>query len=128
MTTDPRLERFLPLRVLLATPPGGNAPQALIEHSFSMDWSEDRALVFWSGKAYSILGEHTLNAVKEIEYQRRHYKAAKPGWKIEAIDPLDPNCPILIDWDSWFRAQERGDKFGSRNPPFKMKELEESVS
>jgi len=121
---DERLTRFLPVRVLIGTPPGANHPQCLIEHSFSMDWSTDRVLIFWSGKAYSILGELKLDAAKEIISQQQHYAAKHPDWKIEACDPLAEDSPVEIDWDRWLKALETGSKFDKRNAHFVLSDRE----
>lgn len=118
---DERLRRFLPIRVLVATEPGANHPKCLIEHSFSMDWSADDCLLFWSGKAYSILGEHTLNAEREIVAQQKFYAMKHPKWKVEGIDPLSPESPIQVNWARWLAALEtNGSKFGKRNAPYRL--------
>ena len=61
-----RVERLMPLRVVIRQYPSG-ATEALTEESWSMNWSDHRALVFWSGKAYSLLGEHLLDGVADAQ-------------------------------------------------------------
>lgn len=119
-----RLQRFLPIRCLLGRAPLDNHPKGLVENSFSMDWRDDRILLFWSGKAYSILGEHKLDATKEIEAQLEHYRRQHPDWEFLALDPLAEDSPIEIDWQFWLDAREAGArrKYDSRNAPFKMRE------
>lgn len=115
------LDRVLPIRALIGWAPGANAPVALIEHSFSMDFSPDRALIFWSGTAHSILGTLTLNAEEEVADQLEHYRKAKPDWRFEVIDPMTPDCPVLIDLKQWIRANLFGSiKFNKRNAHFTM--------
>ncbi len=112
----------MPAWVLIAWIPGENHPKGLIEHSFSMDWSGERARMWWSGKAISILGEHTLDGLKDAEKQRDYYSLRNPDWRFEIIDSLDPDSPIEIDRERWLRAMYDGGKFDSRNASFKMKE------
>ena len=37
------------------------------------------------------------------------------------FDPLDPMCPVQVDWPAWLIAK---DKFGKRNPPFVRRTFE----
>lgn len=105
------IERFKPLRIVMRE--GEQGLRGLVEHSFAMDFDEKRACVFWSGKAYSILGEHMLDG------QEWAKSNAKEGDYI--FDPLDPMCPVQVDWPAWLIAK---DKFGKRNPPFVRKTFE----
>lgn len=103
------ISRYLPIRVILAEKEG--KLQGYVEHSFSMDWSETQVLIYWSGKAYSMLGEHKLDAIK---WSSDNNVAA--GGTI--YDPLTEDCPIEIDWARWLSATN---KFDKRNAPFKLK-------
>jgi hypothetical protein len=103
------ITRFLPIRVILREHEG--KIEGYVEHSFSMDWSEKQVLIYWSGKAYSMLGEHQLDA---IQWSKDNNVAA--GGTI--YDPLTEDCPIEIDWDKWLSATN---KFDKRNAPFKLK-------
>jgi hypothetical protein len=104
------LSRFLPIRVVLRKE--DDTYKGLIENSFSMDFSETRVRVWWSGKAYSILGEHNLSGIEDAEHN------AKPGDLV--IDPLAEDSPIEVDWEAWEKSTS---KFDKRNAPFKLKDL-----
>ena len=108
------LQRFLPIRVVLRLKE--NKVHGLVEHSFAMDIDPGRVNIFWSGKAYSMLGEHTLNGEKSANSNR--------GAGGFVIDPLADTSPIEIDWETWLAAT---DKFGKRNAPFTVKPFGEYV-
>lgn len=109
-----QLRSFMPLAVVLRLKDG--RVEGLVEHSFSMDTDAYRVRVFWSGKAYSMLGEHTINGLEDAEHN-----AKKPGDYL--FDPLSDDCPIEVDWTRWLTdmAQQPGDKFAKRNAPFTVK-------
>ena len=89
-----------------------NVIQGRTEHSFSMEWSNERAVVFWSGHAYSNLGtEHDINAIITAEHNLRDKRAL-------IFDPFDEACPVIFDWIAWERAVS---KFNRRNVPFVVK-------
>lgn len=112
---DPRLERFLPIRVILRKEPDGHY-QGYIEHSFAKDWAEHRVNIWWSGKAYSMLGEHILDGIKNAESHLTDINKAGPRGEI--FDPFSPECPVIIDWASWLEAKT---KFDKRNAFFEHK-------
>lgn len=103
------ISRLLPVRIIMRENEG--KLQGYVEHSFSMDWDDKRVLIYWSGKAYSMLGEHNLDAIK---WSADNNIAA--GGTI--YDPLVEDCPVEIDWDKWLNATN---KFDKRNAPFKLK-------
>lgn len=103
------LSRLLPIRVVLRENEG--KIEGLVENSFSMSWSDKVVNIFWSGKAYSMLGEHSLDAVADAQHN------AKSDGKV--IDPLADDSPIEVDWEAWTKATT---KFNQRNAPFKLKE------
>lgn len=103
------LSRYLPIRVVIRKE--DDKIKGLIENSFSMDFSETRVRVWWSGKAYSFLGEHNLNGIEDAEHN------AKPGDLV--IDPFAEDSPIEVDWAAWEKST---DKFGKRNAPFRIRE------
>ena len=111
LKTPQALVRFLPIRIVLRKKEDGKL-QGLVENSFSMDMSDTHVSIFWSGKAYSMLGEHNLNGIKNAEHN------AKEGDLI--LDPLTEDCPVTVDWDKWLNATT---KYYQRNAPFKMKEI-----
>ena len=102
-----RIIKMAPFRIILKCDAEGKL-QGLCENSFSMSWESNRVLIFWSGKAYSMLGEHELDAQKNAEHNRN-----KPD---EAIyDPFSDECPIEIDWVRWLNATS---KYDQRNAHF----------
>jgi hypothetical protein len=109
------LIRFMPIRVILRKGEDGTL-HGLCEESFSMSTQPTKIRIWWSGKAYSILGEHHINGIEDANYN------AKPGDLI--IDPLAEDCPIEIDWDRWLSAK---DKFNQRNASFKLKEKQNAI-
>jgi len=119
-----------PGAVLLRIAPGDNSCRGLVEHSFSMDWSDDAVRFWWSGTAYSPIGTvHELDGVKDAEGQREHYQMKYPSDRFEVFDIRAPDLPIVIDWDRWLKNRNlrnedprRWSKFLDRNPNFKMKE------
>jgi hypothetical protein len=113
--TPAELIRFLPIRVVLRKGADGTM-QGLCENSFSMSASPTNIRIWWSGKAYSILGEHHINGITDAEYN------TKEGDLM--LDPLADDCPIEINWDRWLTAT---DKYSQRNAPFKLKEKQNAI-
>lgn len=107
--SDERLQRYLPVWTVMRLRDG--QIQGLIELSLSMDWDANRTSIFWSGKAYSMLGEHMLDAQADAQHHARRIDEF-------AIDLMAPECPVSIDWDSWFQAWKNKRKFDSRNARF----------
>lgn len=110
-----------PAWIILGWPPGANAPKGYVELSFSMDWSDDRVNMFWSGKAHSILGEHDIDGEKWARHNFDIVRRQRPDWRIEMFDTLSEDCPVEIDRERWARAMFDGRKYDSRNAAFKMK-------
>ncbi len=106
-----KLQRFLPIRVVVRI--NNEEIEGKIEHSFSMDWSKNLVNIFWSGKAYSILGEHELNGP---DWASKNVNEFNPNEFV--IDPLGEDSPIEIDWERWLLATS---KFSKRNADFKVK-------
>lgn len=122
-------ERYvaMPAWVVLAWRPGDNAPRALVEHSFSMDWSADRARMWWSGQAVdNVFGAtHTLAGLEDAEEQRKYYVRRQPEWRIEVADTHDPTCPIVVDREQWARDMSGVfgfNKYGARNALFALRD------
>jgi hypothetical protein len=112
----------LPAFIVLARKPGSNALTGLIEHSFSMDWSDERVNIFWSGTAYSILGKHEIDGQKDADYNRVAMAAHQPTWVLTVHDARADDCPVSIDWERWTLAMlSSGNKFYKRNALFVMK-------
>lgn len=98
-----RLERFLPIRVVIRRHADGTL-EGLTEESWNLNWSANRVNIFWSGKAYSILGETTLDGVADAKH---NCKASRPDLFTPeelVIDPLTQDSPIAIDWVRWLNA------------------------
>ncbi len=110
LKAPPGIARFLPIRVVLRKQEDGTY-HGLCEQSFAMSTEPNAVRIWWSGKAYSILGEHLINGIDDANYQ------LKEGDIV--IDPLSDDSPIEVDWDKWVNATG---KYGKRNAPFKMKE------
>lgn len=105
------LERYKPIRIVMRDSDDGL--EGLIENSFSMDFDKKRVRIFWSGKAYSILGEQIINGIDHANHNAKK--------KDYIFDPLDPLCPVQIDWTAWLSAT---DKFDFRNAPFTVRTFE----
>lgn len=114
-----------PWWVVLCRPPGANAYSGIIERSFSMDINPERVLVYWTGKAYSFLGECVVDAKKDAEHLRDSMQPQYPDADLEAWDLADPDCPITIDEDAWIadRRAKPLRKFNARNAIFSMREV-----
>lgn len=104
------LSRFLPIRVVFRK--DGDKLKGLIENSFSMDLSDTRVRIWWSGKAYSFLGEHDINGIEDAEQNSKSSDDL-------IIDPFADDSPIDINWEEWFNADS---KFRKRNAPFRLRE------
>lgn len=107
------LSRYVPMRVVYKVEPETGTIRGFTEESFSMGDSTACVRIWWSGKAYSLLGEHMLDAVADAEqYVRDGYIS---------VDPLSEECLIDIDWVAWKSATT---KYSKRNAPFKIKVAE----
>ena len=102
---DQEIAKLKPLAVVLR-----EDGQGMVEYSFAMGWMKDRANVFWSGTAYSILGEHKLDGPADARYN-----ADKMGGRV--WDPFDPECPVQVDLRGWMAAFKNSKryKFDRRN-------------
>lgn len=117
-TYPPELERFLPIRIVLREEDGRLF--GLTEESFSLSTSPERVQIYWSGKAYSILGEHNIDGVEDAQHNANHRGDT-------VYDPLSDDCPVEINWSYWLTAMAAGSKrkYDARNAPFKLKEKTE---
>ena len=109
------LARNLPYRVIVRKAADG-AYEGVTEESFCMATNKQRARLWWSGKAYSLLGEHVIDAVDHAERN-----ATKPGDLV--YDPLAPDSIVHVDWPHRFgKDLTRKDKYSDRNALFIIKE------
>lgn len=107
--------RNLPYRVIVRKGEDG-AYEGVTEESFCMATHKQRARLWWSGKAYSILGEHVINGVDDAKHN-----AKKPGDVI--YDPLAPDSIVRVDWPRRFNKDlPLKSKFSDRNAVFTVKE------
>ena len=105
-----RIERFLPLRVVIRRHADGSI-EGLTEESWNMNWSANRANIFWSGKAYSMLGESVLDAEADAKHNCKKNTASDLFTAQEmVIDPMAEDSPIAIDWKRWLNAAHKYDK------------------
>lgn len=112
-----RLLRLLPIRVVLRRYADGTM-EGLTEESWNLNWSSNRINIFWSGKAYSILGETTIDGVADAEHHC-HSKPADLFTPQEmVVDPMASDSPIAIDWKRWLHAKNKYDK---RNAHFTVR-------
>ena len=105
-----RLERFFPVRVVIRRHADGSL-EGLTEESWNMNWSDKRVNIFWSGKAYSILGESVLDA--EADARHNCNATATPDLftaEEMVIDPMAEDSPIVVDWKRWLNASHKYDK------------------
>lgn len=110
-TVAERLKELAPIYAVFTVNKEGEI-FGLVEESFSMSLSKDRANMFWSGKAYSNFGTtHVLDGKKWAEENCR-----KNGYFM--LDLLDENCPVEIDFEGWLKAES---KYNKRNAKFKVK-------
>ena len=105
--------------VVVGQQPGDNALCAVIEHSFSMDASKTHAQLYWTGTAYTIVGEIEIDGKAHAEEQLRNFNRSRPGWNFRVFHIEDEDCPIVLDLEAQRRATS---KFGRRNVPFTMKD------
>ncbi|MDX0267671.1 hypothetical protein GOC13_07490 [Sinorhizobium meliloti] len=119
--------------IVLRRDKGQNGFTGLVEHSFSMDWGADEVRFWWTGKAYSILGEHQLDGRKDAESQAKHYREKHPDSEFVVFDVRDPQLPVELDWSPYLKNREYGrsedpkeqrrwSKHAARNVRMKMKE------
>lgn len=105
-----RLQRFLPVRAVIRRHTDGSI-EGLTEESWNMNWSNKRVNIFWSGNAYSMLGESVLDAQADAEHNCK--KPAAPDLftaQESVIDLMADDCPVAVDWKSWLNASHKYDK------------------
>jgi len=121
----------LPGYVVLCKHKNGNAYQAIVELSFSMSLSSDRACFFWSSdKATSNFGgSFKIDGKKNAEHHCEQFQRNHPDMEFQIYDVHEQDLPIVIDWDNWRWGSAPSDKklsgvvdkMAARNPKFYMK-------
>jgi len=112
---------------------GGNAYVGVVEHSWSMGIDAERANLFWSGEARdNIVGaKWNLDGLHDAEHHLQHVRKTRPEYEWTIFDVHQEDIlPVVIDWERWDKDNARSDKtlsgvvnkFGARNPRFRMKE------
>ena len=112
--------------IVLVRKPGSNALAGRVEHSFHMDFMEDRVRLWLTetfrdnffGKLHKLSGKE--DADREVEYVRNDH----PDWEVDAWHAHDSDLPVTLDWEKWVRDCRPGPghrKFGCRNIRFRMK-------
>lgn len=120
------LDEFKPLRIIVR-PTADGSWEGLVEHSFSLDWSRTHVNMFWSGKAYSILGETKIDSVEwaHDNMTRKTSEYSEVRVPINdgraCFDPEDPACPIEVNLAYWHESWAKRGKFDCRNAPFKVR-------
>ena len=105
-----RLQRFLPVRAVIRRHADGSI-EGLTEESWNMNWSQKRVNIFWSGKAYSMLGESLLDAQADAQQNCKKTTATDLFTAQESvIDLMADDCPIAVDWKRWLNASHKYDK------------------
>lgn len=111
--------------VVVGMAPGENAYTAVIEQSFSMDLSKDRANIWLHRKKGDFGGTAENSAKHYADYFTK--RDAPRVYKAYDID--DPECPVGLDWVDYERrvrrAAERGrwvDKYDGRNRIFYIRD------
>ena len=107
------IQKYTPIRIIL----NRECTMGYCEESFCMSESNNRVRIWWSGKAYSILGEHTINGIDDSAYNIKDSNRL-------IFDPTDPMCPVNIDWELWLNDMYNNNKYGSRNANFTIKVFE----
>lgn len=108
---EEKLKSLSPMYAVLYVNKDGTL-SGLIENSFSMDLSRERVNIFWSGKGYSMLGEHSVDGKSWAKQNCR-----TRGYFM--VDLTSADCPIEVDFEGWISATS---KFYKRNAKFKVKE------
>lgn len=104
---------------------------SVIECSWSIELSTDRAQFYWSSqKATSNFGgSFAVDGRKHADEMKAWAEKQLPDFPFKVWDVRDPALPIELNWKAWERAHEPSDrnisgvvdKFTARNVPFKCK-------
>lgn len=104
--------------VLVGRAPDQNGYTAEIEHSFSMDYSTERARLY--RKRRDGLEDMGAEEEERARLQTKHWPEPLRLWDID-----DPACPLVLDWVHYESARGDGSsryKFEVRNLKFMVRE------
>lgn len=118
--------------IILGLPPESNAYQGYVEHYWQMGWDKDHVNFFWTGNGTdNVFGlQHKIDGLKTATHYAKTSMKLHPDWQIAMWDVRDEKLPVILDWDSWVKAQEFNpktlsgvsNKFLARNFKFTIKE------
>lgn len=106
----------------------GDSYQGIIEHSFWMDLSDERALFFWSSKnaTSNFGGKFEVDGFKDAKHHLLKFSKDNPNLDFKIYDVHADDLPVEFDWDEWREACKPAetlsgvkDKFKARNVKFK---------
>ena len=109
----------------------GDLYQGIIECSFSMDLSFERANFFWSSKkaTSNFGGSFEIDGLEAATHYKEYFSERTPGVDFQIYDVHSDNLPVVFDWDEWREACKPAetlsgvkDKFKARNVRFTYKE------
>lgn len=114
--------------VVLGRAKTANAFQAIVEHSWCMDLSMDRACFFWSPAPGDTRKLDPDMGRKSAEKYRDHFAKSRPDHDFVVYDIADPALPVKLFWDEWRVDNEYipntlsgvRNKFKARNVRFDM--------
>lgn len=109
MTTAERMIACSPMWVVCRINEG--RVEGLVENSFSMDWTTDRAMVFWN----------SIDGTIEAESWARHNEMRDEGGRAFMLG--SPECPIEISEDSMGKSFNSTYKYTQRNALFTQKKF-----
>lgn len=107
--------------IVVGMAPGDNTHTSVIEHSFSMDVSKDRANIWLHRKSGDFGGAAECSA----QSYAKSFSVSRAPTVFKAYDIDDPACPVGLDWVDYERRVLRAaqhargvNKFDGRNRVF----------
>lgn len=114
--------------IVLGRAKTANAFQAIVEHSWCMDLSPDRACFFWDPAPGDKRGLKPDCGKLSAEKYRDEFNQSRPDREFAVYDIADPALPVKLFWDEWRSDNEPyansmsgvRNKFRARNVRFDM--------
>ena len=109
----------------------GDSYMGIIERSWSMDLSFDRALFFWSSDhaTSNFGGNFKIDGLVDATHHCKEFSKKHSDLDFKIYDVHSEDLPVELDWDEWREACKPAntfsgvkDKFKARNVKFKLKE------